>query len=86
MSVEFIEPGWNEVYVQLLDAIGTYMDSIAERDDTTITERDITIIRALIEFYDFEVESWDDVLDILNDVVARTKEMEIEEGNQDVKH
>jgi len=86
MSDEFIEPDWSETYLQLLDAIGGYMDTIAERGDTTITERDVIIIRALIEFYDFEVDSWDDVLDVLSDVVARTKELEIEEGNQDVKH
>ncbi len=58
------------------------MDTIAERSDTTINERDITIIRALIEFYDFEVDSWEDVLDVLSDVVTRTKELEVEDENE----
>jgi hypothetical protein len=82
MSERFIEPDWSEVYLRLLDAIGAYMDTIAERSDTTINERDITIIRALIEFYDFEVDSWEDVLDVLSDVVTRTKELEVEDENE----
>jgi len=79
---EFIEPEWSEGYVQLLDALVEYMGTIAIREDTSINERDITIIRALIEFYDFEIESWDDVLDILSDVAARAEDLEIDENTE----
>lgn len=82
----FEEPEWDPQYVILLDAIGEYMDTIAERSDTSINERDVTIIAALIQFYDFEIDSWDDVLDILSDVVTRTKELELEENKDNVKH
>jgi len=75
---QFTEPEWSEDYIRLLDAIGEYMDTIGKRDNPDITERDITIIRALIEFYDFEVDGWEDVMDILSDVATRAEELDEE--------
>jgi hypothetical protein len=79
MVRKYTQSDWSDEYVQLLDAIGEYMDGIAKRQNTEITERDITIIRALIDFYDFQVDSWEDVMDIISDVVTRTEEQEAEE-------
>ena len=69
----------DEWYIRMLDAVGEYMDSIAEREDQTINQRDITIIRALIDFYGYEAE---DINDVLEDVVARTEQLELEEKQQ----
>lgn len=66
----------DEWYIRMLDAVGEYMDSIAERDNTDITQRDITIIRALIDFYGFEEE---DMTEVLDDVVSRSEQLELEE-------
>jgi hypothetical protein len=79
MVRKYTQSDWSDEYVQLLDAIGEFMDGIAKRQNTEITERDIIIIRALIEFYDFEVDNWEDVMDILSDVVTWTEEQEAKE-------
>lgn len=71
MSKEFLEPDWDPTYVRMLDAVIEYMDTIGQREDPTITQRDITIIQALIEFYDFEVADKQDILDVLDDVRIR---------------
>lgn len=75
MEEEFIEPEWDAKYVRMLDAVIEYMDSIGEREDTRINQRDITIIQALIEFYDFEVLDNQDILDVMDDVKIRAKEL-----------
>jgi hypothetical protein len=72
------DPEAEEWYVKMLDAVGEYMDGIAQREDPNINQRDITIIRALIDFYGFEYE---DMMDVLEDLVNRTEELEIEEKN-----
>ena len=65
----------------MLDAVGEYLDTIGSREDREITERDITIVRALIDFYGFEAE---DFLEVLEDVNARTRQLE--EENKNVTH
>jgi hypothetical protein len=83
---EDLDPAWDEDYVVLLDAIGEYMEKIANRGDTSINERDITIIYALIDFYDYEVQSWEEVMDVINDVAIRCEQLELEEVENNVKH
>lgn len=83
---EDLEPEWDEDYLVLLDAIGEYMETIANRSDPSINERDITIIYALIDFYDYEVQSWEEVMDVINDVAIRCEQLELEEVENNVKH
>jgi len=83
---ENAEPEWDEDYLVLLDAIGEYMDAISVRADPSITERDIVIIHALIDFYDYEVEDWAEVMSVLNDVAVRSEMLELEEVEKNVKH
>lgn len=85
MTLEYMEPEWDAKYVKMLDALIEYMDGIGQREVATINERDIRIIKALVEFYDFEVVDNQDLLDIMDDVRARVSELdEIEEGDKDV--
>jgi len=77
MNFEFVEPEFEPKYIQLLDALIDYLDSIGQREVTAINQRDITIIKALIEFYDFEVYDNQDIIDILDDVKARAKELDL---------
>jgi len=83
---EILEELFDEDYVILLDAIGEYMETIASRSDPTINERDVTIITALIGFYDYEVENWEQVMDVINDVAIRCELLELEEVEKNVKH
>jgi hypothetical protein len=77
MTKPFIEPDYDPKYIQLLDALIEYLDSIGQREVTTISQRDITIIKALIEFYDFEVYDNQDIIDIMDDVKERVKELDL---------
>ena len=72
---EYLEPEWDAKYVRMLDAVIEYLDSISQREDTRINQRDITIIQALIEFYDFEVQDNQDILDVMDDVKIRANEL-----------
>ena len=82
-SEEFEEPEFDTWYAKMLDAVGEYLDTIGSREDREINERDITIIRALIDFYGFEAE---DFLEVLEDVNVRTKQLEIVEEDKNVTH
>ena len=75
MTFEYLEPEWDAKYTRMLDAVIEYLDSIGQREDIRITQRDITIIQALIEFYDFEVLDNQDILDVMDDVKVRAKEL-----------
>ena len=75
MTLEYMEPEWDAKYVRMLDAVIEYLDSIGQREDIRITQRDITIIQALIEFYDFEVLDRQDILDVMDDVKIRANEI-----------
>ena len=75
MTLEYMEPEWDAKYVRMLDAVIEYMDSIGQREDTRVNQRDITIIQALIEFYDFEVLDKQDILDVMEDVKIRANEL-----------
>jgi hypothetical protein len=84
MTLEYLEPEWQDKYVTMLDALIDYLDEIGQREITTINQRDITIIKALIEFYDFEVLDNQDILDIMDDVKERVNERDdIEQGGND---
>ncbi len=76
MTFEYMEPEWEAKYVMMLDALIEYLDEIGQRDITTINERDIRIIKALIEFYDFEVLDNQDILDVMDDVKHRVNELD----------
>lgn len=82
MTFEYIEPEWEAKYVKMLDALIEYLDEIGQRDITVINERDIRIIKALIEFYDFEVLDNQDLLDIMDDVKARVNELDFEDEEE----
>jgi hypothetical protein len=82
MNSEFVEPDWDPTYVRMLDAVIEYMDSIGEREDPTINQRDITIIQALIEFYDFEVFDNQDILDVMDDIKIRADQTRTEEDDE----
>jgi len=79
MEEEFVEPEWDTKYVRMLDAVIEYMDSIGQREVTAVNERDIRIIRALIEFYDFEVYDNQDILDVMDDVRQRVSQLDFED-------
>lgn len=79
MDKEFVEPEWDATYVRMLDAVIEYLDDIGSRDEPKINQRDITIIQALIEFYDFEVLDKDDIIDIMDDVKIRVSQLDEEE-------
>lgn len=79
--MEFEEPEWDPTYLRMLDAVMEYLDSIGQREDTKITQRDINIIQALIEFYDFEVLDKQDILDVLDDVKIRANQLDTGENN-----
>lgn len=79
MDDEILEPEWDKKYVQMLDALIEYLDNIGQREVTTINQRDITIIQALIEFYDFEVVDKLDIIDIMDDVKIRVSQLDEEE-------
>ena len=76
MTLEYMEPEWEEKYVKMLDALIEYLDNIGQREGTAINERDIRIIKALIEFYDFEVFDNQDIIDIMDDVKQRVNELD----------
>lgn len=83
MTLEYMEPEWEAIYERMLDALIEYLDSIGQREITTINERDIRIIKALIEFYDFEVTDNQDILDIMDDVTDRVQQIdEIDKGDK----
>ncbi len=82
MTSEYIEPEWQKKYVRMLDALIEYLDDIGQRDITVINERDIRIIKALIEFYDFEVIDNQDILEIMDDVKARVNELDFEDEEE----
>ena len=87
MTKIFVEPEWDEKYIQLLDALIDYLESIGQRDQVSIGERDIRIIKALIEFYDFEIYDNQDIVDIMDDVKARVEELDdTVEENSDGTH
>lgn len=79
MTKEFIEPEWDPTYVLMLDALIEYMDSIGIRENTKISQRDINIIKSLIEFYDFEVTDNQDIIDVMDDVKVRVSQLDEEE-------
>lgn len=83
MTSEYIEPEWQKKYVRMLDALIEYLDGIGQRDITAINERDIRIIKALIEFYDFEVIDNQDILEIMDDVKQRVDELDFTEKKDD---
>lgn len=82
MNSDFVEPEWDPTYVRMLDAVIEYMDGIGQREDPTINARDITIIRALIEFYDFQVYDNQDIVDVMDDVKIRADQIETEENDE----
>lgn len=83
MTFEYVEPEWQKKYVRMLDALIEYLDDIGQRDITVINERDIRIIKALIEFYDFEVIDNQDILEIMDDVKQRVDELDFTEKKDD---
>lgn len=83
MTLEYIEPEWQTKYVRMLDALIEYLDEIGQRDITTINERDIRIIKALVEFYDFEVLDNQDLLEIMDDVKQRVNELDFDDDTVD---
>ena len=82
MNSEFVEPDWDPKYVRMLDAVIEYMDSVGLRDDPSINQRDIKIIQALIEFYDFEVLDNQDILDVMDDIKVRVDQIRTEEDDE----
>ena len=79
MDKEFVEPEWDPNYVRMLDAVIEYMDDVGSRDEPKINQRDIRIIQALIEFYDFEVLDKQDIVDVMDDVKIRVSQLDEEE-------
>jgi len=71
---KLVEPQWDPWYCKMLDAVGEYLDTISERDDKDINERDLRIIKALIEFYGFDAE---ELKDILDDVEERSTQLDV---------
>ena len=78
-EIEYSEPEWDPNYVRMLDAVIEYMDDVGSRDEPKINQRDIRIIQALIEFYDFEVLDKQDIIDVMDDVKIRVSQLDEEE-------
>ncbi len=78
MTFEYMEPEWEAKYIMMLDALIEYLDEIGQREVKTINDRDIRIIKALIEFYDFEILDNQDILDIMDDVKARVNDLDFD--------
>lgn len=70
---KWVEPDWDPWYIKMIDAVGEYMDEIGHRPDTEITDRDINIIKALIEFYGFDSDEMEGILD---DIKIRSEQLE----------
>ena len=83
MNAKYDSPDWDPKYVRMLDAVIEYMDGIGQRDNPNMTQRDINIIQALIEFYDFEVLDKQDILDVMDDVKVRVNEIDYMEEDDD---
>ena len=83
MNAKYDAPDWDPKYVRMLDAVIEYMDGIGQRENPNINQRDITIIQALIEFYDFEVLDKQDILDVMDDVKVRVNEIDYMEEDDD---
>ena len=81
MNAKYDAPDWDPQYVRMLDAVIEYMDTIGGRENPNINARDITIIRALIEFYDYEVYDNQDIVDVMDDVKVRADQIETEEND-----
>lgn len=79
MNKEFVEPEWDPTYVRMLDAIIEHLANAGGCDDPKINQRDLNIIRALIEFYDFEVVDNQYIVDIMDDVQIRVSQLDKEE-------
>jgi hypothetical protein len=77
-SKKWIEPDWDPWYIKMMDAVGEYMDTIGHRLDPEITDRDIIIMRALIDFYGFDS---DEMPEILDDIQIRAEQLEREKEN-----
>jgi hypothetical protein len=75
---KWVEPDWDPWYIKMLDAVSEYMDTIGHRLDPEITDRDITIMKALIEFYGFDSNEMEDMLDDIN---IRTEQLERQKEN-----
>jgi len=82
MTTKYDEPEWDPTYVRMLDAVIEYLDSVGERNDPAINQRDITIIKSLIEFYDFEVVDNQDILDVMDDIKVRADQIRTEEDDE----
>ena len=82
MTFEYVEPEWEAKYVKMLDALIEYLDNIGQREVTAINERDIRIIKALVEFYDFEVLDNQDLLDIMDDVKSRVNDLDFQDEEE----
>ena len=85
-EIEFVEPEWDPTYVRMLDAVIEYLDTVGAREDVKINQRDINIIQALIEFYDFEVLDNSDLAEIMEDVSIRADQLEEMELKQNGSH
>ena len=82
----FKEPDYDPNYTRLLDALIEYLDSVGQREQVNINQRDITIIKALIEFYDYEIYDNQDIVDIMDDVKMRVEEIEGIEEKKNGSH
>lgn len=82
----FKEPDYDPNYTRLLDALIEYLDSVGQREQVNINQRDITIIKALIEFYDYEIYDNQDIVDIMDDVKMRVEEIEGVEEKKNGSH
>ena len=69
---------WDPWYSKMLEAVGEYMDSVVARENPEYTERDDRIVKALIEFYGFEV---DNIKDILKDAEDRMNQLDKENSH-----
>jgi len=76
---ELIDHEWDPWYCKMLDAVREYMDNMEGEPSNEITDRDIRIIRALIEFYGFEPE---DIAVVLDDVETRIDQLEREKKDE----
>jgi len=75
---KWVEPEWDPWYCKMLDAVGEYLDTIGHRPDPEITDRDFIIIKALIDFYGFDT---DEIQDILDDINTRAEQLERQREN-----
>lgn len=76
-----VKTDWDPWYCKMLDAVAEYIENIEAAEGEDISERDHTIIRALVEFYGFDYENIGQILDDMNVRVVQLEKQKLKVKN-----